>query len=380
MLAARILYRYITREILSYTAIALLLFGLIILVGDVGRSLAPLISLGISWGDVGRLAVLTLPMILSYAIPVAFTFGMLAAYGRLSSDSEVTAMCASGLHLGHLLVPSLSLGLVFCLVIGLFTVYVEAPSRAESRRIVLDIALREFSIVPGRFQTLENRVVFVDRKDEDGTLHDIFLSDPSNEDRPLEIFAETGKLSINQQAGELQFQLHDGGIHLPQGADNPNSYRLIAFEQMPYTIPVADLVAGEYRSWRPRDQTTKTLREILSVYTSQDAPLPESLEHIRKKPPVLFEMEYARRYALPVASLLFPLLCVPLGLRRHRDASSSGTLYCLAIVFSYYILISFGVSMGERNLVPALVAVWLPNFLLGLTGLFLVRFTNRSEF
>ena len=59
-------------------------------------------------------------------IPISLLFSILLTYGRLSSDSEVVALKASGLHLGHLLVPAIILS-VFVAVTSAYVSFYAAP-------------------------------------------------------------------------------------------------------------------------------------------------------------------------------------------------------------------------------------------------------------
>jgi lipopolysaccharide export system permease protein len=154
--------------------------------------------------EAGELALLTLPMMLSYSIPIAFVFGLLAAYGRLSGDLEIAAMRACGLHIGHLLLPALAIGLVLTLAIGKFSLDLEAPARAETRVRVRALAVQTPEIVPGRFHSFEYRVLMANSKDEDGSLRGVFISDHSDPAQPYEVFAERGKILVNEERAEIQ--------------------------------------------------------------------------------------------------------------------------------------------------------------------------------
>ena len=59
-------------------------------------------------GGIGMVILLflcTLPPVLVFTIPMAVLVGVLIGLGRLSSDSEIVALHASGISLRRLLVP-----------------------------------------------------------------------------------------------------------------------------------------------------------------------------------------------------------------------------------------------------------------------------------
>lgn len=370
-----ILYRYIAREIIGFSLIALLMITVVLVAGKIGSELAPLISMGVSLREVGGLSLLALPMVLSYSIPIAFAFGLLAAYGRLSGDLEIAAMRASGLHMGHLLVPAMAIGLLLTLAIGIFSLDLEAPARAEARNRLRKIAVRNPEIVPGRFHSFEYRVVMADSKEEDGTLRGVFISDHSDPLKPFEVFADRGTLSTDMERAEIQLVLSEGAIHFFDSTATPEDRR-ISFEQMRYAFQFDEEPAPEGPPWRPHDASTEVLREVMAI-ENVDA-VPEHLTYIKIEQQHRYAMEYYRRYATAVLPLLFPLLCVPLGLRRHRHSNSSGALICLGILFCYYTAYGFGTSLGEKQALAPLPSIWFASALLVTVSIPLLLRANRS--
>ena len=105
-------------------------------------------------------------MVSPYAVPVGFLFGILAAVGRLSADSEVTAMRACGLGLGAIFGP------VLAIASRALAAHRSAddrrsspPSRRELRGVLADVASRGAIFEPGRFRTVGTRVVYVQSRD-----------------------------------------------------------------------------------------------------------------------------------------------------------------------------------------------------------------------
>jgi lipopolysaccharide export LptBFGC system permease protein LptF len=121
---------------------------------------------------------------------------------------------------------------------------------------------------------------------------------------------------------------------------------------------------------------TRRLREILDYFATHDGKPPDCV-HI--KTPERYEIQYHRRLALPFAPLLFALLGVALGIRRSRGARSWGMLLCIALVFAYYALLSFGTFLAERDTLGAGLALWLPNLVFGATAIPLLLRARRAE-
>src|SRR5947207_10565271 len=55
---------------------------------------------------------LLVPSTLPFTIPATTLFATCVVYGRLAADNEVTAVKATGVHLGRIIAPSVVLGLL----------------------------------------------------------------------------------------------------------------------------------------------------------------------------------------------------------------------------------------------------------------------------
>ena len=64
-------------------------------------------------------------MLVASAVPVSFLLGALLAVRRLSADSEILAMRASGMGSQQLLKPLLVLGVLFAVLSAYLTIFVE---------------------------------------------------------------------------------------------------------------------------------------------------------------------------------------------------------------------------------------------------------------
>jgi lipopolysaccharide export LptBFGC system permease protein LptF len=93
----------------------------------------------------------------------------------------------------------------------------------------------------------------------------------------------------------------------------------------------------------------------------RSAQSPEDLVGLREHTPEPYQLQMHRRFALPVAPIVFALVGVPLGQRRVRGARSFGAMLCVALAFAYYMLLSFAEFLGTDAGVPPAAAMWLPN-------------------
>ena len=96
----RIFTRYILGEITSHALIGVAVFTFILFTRDLGRLLDLVVRNSAPLPSVFEIFFFTLPVALTYTIPMGVLVGILIGLSRLAADSEVTAMRASGIGTG----------------------------------------------------------------------------------------------------------------------------------------------------------------------------------------------------------------------------------------------------------------------------------------
>lgn len=373
----RILSRYVLREVAAYGLVGFLTFATILIAQNLLRRLEDLLAIGFDGHDFLVILGCFLAMFGAYAAPVAFLFGVLLAMGRLSSDSEVTAMQASGLGLRSLLTPVLALGLLISVATAWLLIDVEPFGRRQLRTLLEQVASRGGILEAGKFRGVGERMVFVTERDNDNNLRGVMISDRSDPARPYLVFAERGRFVFEPQTLIAHLQLEKGDVHLDDEKGDPKKHQRIAFEGLDYAFDVGVLLSESRATLKAREMPFSDLRALVRRFAAG-----ENVEQIggaRLQQPITYQLELQRRISLPLAPILFALVGVPLGLRRARGARSWGALLCIAVVFAYYALLTLSQFLGGGGVLPPAIALWLPNavFAALATGL-LVRARQRS--
>jgi lipopolysaccharide export system permease protein len=379
MRAPRTLSLYVLREVLQYGALGLLGVGSILVTQNLLRRLEDLVDVGVSAADTLILAGSVVSMLAGYALPVAFLFGVLVALGRLSADSEVTAMRALGVSLAQLALPVVALSVVVAVLTGWLLGSVEPDARRRLRALAGEIAARGSVFEPGHFQRLDRegrRVIFVERVgSEESRLEGVLIDDRSDPERPFTVVAERAHFEIDPETAEARLSLEGGDVHFEPSQPADESYRRIAFQRFHYAFDMSDVIGADQRQIRPPEMRTSLLREALAHFDREG----RAPDWSRVKKREIYEVEVARRLALPMGPILFALLGVPLGLRRSRGARSWGALICVALVFLYYALLSFGTFLAKEQALPPTLALWLPNLVFGAAALWLCLRARSAE-
>ena len=108
----RRLDRYVLGEILGPLALGFFIFTFMLLLRAFFRSADLIIRSDVAPETIGHLLLLSLPNIVVLTIPISFLFATLIAVVRLSSDSELVAIRASGVSLFSLYRPILVLSAI----------------------------------------------------------------------------------------------------------------------------------------------------------------------------------------------------------------------------------------------------------------------------
>ena len=88
-------------------------------------------------------------------------------------------------------------------------------------------------------------------------------------------------------------------------------------------------------------------------------------------------MEVHRRFSLPMASFVFAIVGAPLGVQKQRFSSSIGFGLSVVIIFLYYAIMTFLEALGKGHVMPATLAVWLPNLIALVTGCWLIHRVDK---
>ena len=93
----RILTRYILREVTAHALIGAAIFTFVLFTRDLGHILELVVRASAPLPSVAEIFSFTVPLALTYTLPMSVLVGILIGLSRLAADSEITAMRASGM-------------------------------------------------------------------------------------------------------------------------------------------------------------------------------------------------------------------------------------------------------------------------------------------
>lgn len=314
------------------------------------------------------LAKMTLLMILSFlptALPVAFLVATLVGFGRLSADSELVALKASGRSMLRLSAPAALLGLATVgLSLGLNLEWVPWGERTLKNLIIrvsntrVVSSIHEGTFTSGFFDLL----IFAERVDPKANrLNKVFIYDEREPGNPMAVVARQGELIPLKTPTDLGaaaiLKLRNGSIH--RNDSGSDAYQKIDF--------------GEYRLYLKVDEgspntslkpTMLPYRELLKIIRSTTTATIEGRE---------MRGEFWRRISIAFSPLVFVFLGIGFGTVRTRSVRAGATLVAFVTLLFYWSLLTAGSMAVHRGTLPPALAMQLPNLVALLAGLYSFR-------
>ena len=361
----RILDRYVVKEMGPPFAIGVSVFTFFLVIDRIYQLTDLVITKSVPFALVLPLLIYMLPAFLALTLPMALLVAVLLVCGRLASDLEVAALKASGVSPLRLFRPFLAVAVAVTLLISWLTLVVGPWSsgafqrqlfRILQSRATTGIKERTFSASFGQF------VIYVDEVSPSQVrLKGLLVSDERNPEQSRIIVAREGRLLSDERTRRITLRFLDGSISESDVADL-RRFRQTYFSLYDMALPLDAPIAAAAREEKPEKQLP--LRELIA-----------EAERLRRAGQIVepYYVEMHKRFALPVAALVFTLVGFPLGIRSHRGGRAVALALSFGIVVSYYIFYTSMEGFALRGRLPVGLAVWTPNAIMALVGVALLR-------
>jgi lipopolysaccharide export system permease protein len=327
----------------------LLLLTLTLVVGRALKLIDMMVNRGVSPGEILSILGYIMPGFLELTFPMALLMGVLLGFGRMASDQEITAARSSGISLHRLAVPVMALALTGY-AIACWLALVARPWANAKLQDQLYQMTRAEAIAAIKEKVFNNNlpglVMYTERLDpKRSRLFGIVLSDDRDPRESSTVIARTGLLIPDLAHSSVVLRLFDGSVF---GVEpEQDSSRITTFRTYDLTIRPPDSVGSIRRD--PDELPTGKLRRLIAAAEQAH------------KPNLAAEAELWRRYTVPVATILFAIVAMTLGLKPVRGGQSERIGVCLIIFFSYYILMRWGQGLATAGKLDAAIAMSLPD-------------------
>jgi lipopolysaccharide export system permease protein len=299
---------------------------------------------------VWRMLANLVPEYLSLGIPIGLMLGILLAFRRLATSSELDIFRAVGMSYFRLLrVPfmfAIALAAINFAIVG----FIQPSSRYLYEELRFELRSGAFGakVRVGEFNNIgKNLTVRIDESRDNGNaLSGLFVFAQSNSGQTIAVTAEQGQFLRTDDPDTILLRLKKGTlVHDAPSYDSP---RVLSFTSHDIPIPLPKIENFRTRGGKDREYLITELIQI-----GGDAQKPQ-LDRDRAWANFHF------RLAEVAMMLLLPLLALALAIPPKRSTSALGVFLSIVMVVTYHKVNEYAEGVGGMGIVDPFIALWAP--------------------
>jgi len=303
-------------------------------------------------GVVFKMLGALIPEYASLAIPLGLLLGVLLAFRKLATSSELDTMRGVGMSYFRLLRMPYAITLVLVAVNVALVFYIQPLSRYYYEQLEYELRSGALgaSIKVGEFTTLADRMALrIEASEDEGRrLIGIFARVANKKGQVLSISAREGAfLATRDNPDTIILRLTEGTIIQDTGMRGQTP-RVLSFSR--HDLPI-DLPAIE--KFRARGDETREyiLPELLRMGWSREAAPQQRDASVAS---------FNFRLVEIVMMLLMPLLAVALAIPPKRSTSALGVFVSIIMVVAYHKVNQYGEDVASLGRLDPMLAFWVP--------------------
>ena len=351
----KIIDQYIFKKFISTLFIILIAFTIIFIIVNVIDFLDKFIEKNLSSKEILLYYLYTIPLFINIAFPMSILIATIFTIGSLQKNNEITAIKASGISIRRIGLPIIISGIIFCFISFFFENIIVVKS--IQKRFSIEKKLR-----PHDPKYIKNRKT------------DIFyhLGDS---------FLEIEKFYYKSDTGSnISLQRYDGSDLI---------YRIDARKMIwqPETNNWK-LINGSIREWEGNKfnfTTFKTdtinISDINPSIIKKDFVAPEEMDYWELSSLILkfkkngidatrWIVNKNYKTAFACVPLIMVIFGIALSIQKPRGNNAIGIGLSIIVIFMYYVLITFGKTLGYNGVISPFLSVWFVNLLFLSFGIF----------
>lgn len=372
--------RVVLNEIVGPFFGSVLLFTSLFLAAGELKKLTEFANMGVPWSDLLVMVGFTLPFVLAYTIPMAMLLATLLGFGRLSSDSEIIALFASGTGFPRIMAPVAGFALIIALPIVVANQGV-IPA-ANHKREVMARQIRQRGSATAGSATEAFHLAVKNGEGERLIVHAeggvrFGAGGVAYLDRVGIFIFSKGQPVAAIGAPRAQWKLGTRQWTLAEDAAHPIWMARQDSVQGPTMTQSTNVSLKEIELGTPEE-----LAALEGPVTEQSSPVLYQRARVRRQEgdhvaARQAEIEAAQRISYPLAAVIFALVGAPLGIQRTRSGKGLGFGLSVIITFVYWTLVQVFQGIGNSGGMSPQLACQLPNLLgLGIAGWLIGRVTQ----
>jgi LPS export ABC transporter permease LptF len=399
------LTKYIFKEIFSFFFICFFAFTGLLLTFQMLKFANLVVNKGVEASQIGLIFISIIPTFAEIALPLSCLIGVMLAISRLSGDSEIIVLRASGISLHTILIPVLLFG---SLVTGV-ALFVSSTTKpwgfSTLSNTLFSIAKTKTTagLSGGVFNKLGALTLYSNSiNDKTGELKGVLIDDKRDELSRSIIFSRRGQIISQADKGSIIILLSEGTIHELV----KNKYILTKFDANRIVLKPDEInkTTGQEKGRAAKELTNAQIKESKLLYLKLQKEMLNDKEVLLEELPLLLqeqlsdqeiteetiskklarlEIESNLRLSLPFATLILSLLGLTLGVAPARMQRSWGSgisvLIGMGAFITYYGMLSVGLGLADGRTVPPFFAAWFPNLMVLLASLFFLSKISEEK-
>ena len=371
----RLLSRAIFREVALSAFLGTVLFTFVLFLQRVGRFFEILIRASAPPKTVVHLFLLAIPFTVTFAVPMGLLVGVLISLSRMSTDGEITAMRAAGVPSRRVIGPVMTCAVFATLVAAAASRWLTPYAAWSTSKMLNELAAASLTsdIQPRVFdENFPNRIIYIGDIIP-GALtrwRNVFIADVTPPDEQ--------KKTDHERGDGPQITVASDAIAIPEANRMPPAIQLSLQNGVGYDVgkDVTDYYATQFskvekilEATKPSDAPVRGYNELDTIPLYREAYHNPKLDHDHV---IQARVELHQRLALPPACLLLALIGIPLGVSSRKGGKSTSFVVTVALAFIYWIGLLAANGLAKDQRLPVPVAMWLPNTIFAIVGIFLV--------
>ena len=369
-------HRYIFKELCVSIGTSFAFYVFLLIITSTFRDLSEMLNGGkLGFQLFCQLLLLLIPIVSVHAIPLAVLTGTLIAFGRLSSDSELTAMKSLGFSLYQMASSVFFIAFVSMVMSAMITLQY-APNALLTYRTLIAKSIFENPIgfIQEKKFIKEFPGYIIYLKERSGNqLKDFWIWEMDASNR-VEMFirSNSGELSYDDSTNALMLNLKEGSIERRSSSHHQgiqvDSPKILFFETLPISLPLVDIFASsEDQILKFKHMTFSQLMERREQILEEERAEGVDFSYKRASIQNYIQKNFSQAYSV----FAMAMLAIPLAIRVGRKESYVNLFMALIVAFGYHFIF---VLVSWFDGIPGLRAdllLWIPNILFQSLGLYL---------
>ncbi len=387
----KMMQRYILSELLRvFLLLVVVLTVMLVFVGLVREAG----DRGLGGEQILKIMPFVVPSMLPFTIPATLLLAVTIVYGRMAGDLEVTAIKAAGVNPLRLLIPAYALGLVLAFASFGLTNYA-TPWAVESMERIVAQAIEDIFLDVLEAQHQISRPekgysITVEAVRNRELINPTFRY-RREDHKQVTVSADRAKISFDLEKKEVLVRLTNPRGSIP-GRDSG-----FAMDEKELAFPMDEEIAkrnarhltiddiysrmNEFNSHTVVNQLQRDQEAAMLLLTGDFQQLAgeqireyDGYERLADHRNRRFHTEIHSRYAMAGSCLFFAFLGGPFAILQARRQFITSFILCfLPILLVYYPVTFLMVNLGKSGTVNPAWAMWIPNVVLAVAGIFALR-------